>query len=43
MIPLLLLLAAITPPQQATKIVIKKSDHTLTVYHEQTKLQTYKV
>jgi murein L,D-transpeptidase YafK len=43
MIPLLLLLAAITPPQQATKIVIKKSDHTLTVYHDQTKLQTYKV
>ena len=42
MLPLLLL-AAINPPQQATRIVIKKSDHTLTLYHDQTKLQAYKV
>jgi murein L,D-transpeptidase YafK len=38
-----LLFAAINPPQQATRIVIKKSDHTLTVYRDQTKLQAYKV
>ncbi len=43
MIPLLLLLAAITPPQQATKIVVKKSDHTMTLYHGQTKLQSYNI
>jgi len=42
MLPLLLL-AAINPPQQATRIVIKKADHTLTLYHDQTKLQAYKV
>jgi murein L,D-transpeptidase YafK len=44
MIALLLLLAATAVPQQATtRIVVKKSDHTLTVYHDQTKLQTYRV
>lgn len=43
MIPLLLLLAAVTPPQQATKIVIIKSDHSLALYHDQTKLQSYRV
>jgi murein L,D-transpeptidase YafK len=39
----LVLLAAINQPQQATRIVIKKSEHTLTVYHNQTKLRDYKV
>jgi murein L,D-transpeptidase YafK len=43
MIPLLLLLAAITPPQQVTKIIVKKSDHTMTLYHEQTKLHSYNI
>jgi murein L,D-transpeptidase YafK len=38
-----LLLAAINPPQQATRIVIKKSDRTLTLYHDQTKLLAYTV
>jgi murein L,D-transpeptidase YafK len=42
-ISLLLWFALIAPPQQATKIVVKKSDHTLTLYHNQTKLQSYKV
>jgi murein L,D-transpeptidase YafK len=35
--------ALIAPPQQATKIVVTKSDHTLTLYHDQIKLQSYKV
>jgi murein L,D-transpeptidase YafK len=43
LISLLLWSALIAPPQQATKIVVKKSDHTLTLYHDQTKLQSYKV
>lgn len=34
---------AISSPQQVTRIVIKKSDHTLALYHDQTKLQSYKV
>jgi murein L,D-transpeptidase YafK len=38
-----LLLAAIAQPVHATRIVVKKSDHTLTLYHDQTKLQTYKI
>jgi murein L,D-transpeptidase YafK len=42
MLPLLLF-AAISPPQPVTKIVVKKSDHTMTLYHEQTKLQSYRV
>jgi murein L,D-transpeptidase YafK len=39
----LLLLAAINPPQQVTRIVIEKSQHKLVLYHDQTKLQVYKV
>jgi murein L,D-transpeptidase YafK len=39
----LLLFAAINPTQQATRIVVTKSEHTLTIYHDQTKLRTYKV
>jgi murein L,D-transpeptidase YafK len=42
-ISLLLWSALIAPPQQATKIVVKKSDHTLTLYNNQIKLQSYKV
>ena len=42
-ISLLLWSALIAPPQQGTKIVVKKSDHTLTLYHDQIKLQSYKV
>jgi murein L,D-transpeptidase YafK len=42
-ISLLLWSALIAPPQQATKIVVTKSDHTLTLYHDQIKLQSYKV
>ena len=42
-ISLLLWSALIAPPQQATKIVVNKSDHTLTIYHDQTKLQSYNV
>jgi murein L,D-transpeptidase YafK len=42
-IPLLLWSALITPTRQATRIVVDKSDHTLTLYHDQVKLQTYKV
>jgi murein L,D-transpeptidase YafK len=39
-----LLFAAISPaPTQVTRIVVKKSDHTLTLYHDQVKLQSYKV
>jgi murein L,D-transpeptidase YafK len=40
---LLLLLAAISPQQQATRIIVEKTTHTLTLYHDQTKLQSYKV
>ena len=39
----LVLLAAISTPQQVTRIVVTKSDHTMTFYHDQTKLQSYRV
>jgi murein L,D-transpeptidase YafK len=39
----LVLLAAISTPQQVTKIVVTKSDHTMTLYHDQTKLQSFRV
>ena len=39
----LLLLAAINPPQQVTRIVVEKSQHKLVLYHDQTKLQEYRV
>ena len=42
-ISLLLWSALIAPTQQATKIVVTQSDHTLTLYHDQIKLQSYKV
>jgi murein L,D-transpeptidase YafK len=35
--------ALATPPPQATRVVINKSDHTLTLYHDQVKLQSYRV
>jgi murein L,D-transpeptidase YafK len=43
LISLLLWSALVAPPQQATKIIVKKSDHILTLYHDQTKLQSYKI
>ena len=43
MISLLLLAAIGAPQQQATRIVVEKSNHTLTLYHDQKTLQTYRV
>src|ERR1017187_5550453 len=40
---LFLLFVAISPPQQVTRVVIQKSDHTLTLYHNEVKLQAYSV
>jgi murein L,D-transpeptidase YafK len=42
-IPLLFWSALIAPPQQAMRIVVEKSTHTLTLYHDLTQLQSYKV
>jgi hypothetical protein len=39
----LLLSVALSPTQQVTRIVVKKSDHTLTLYHDQVKLQSYRI
>ena len=39
----LLLFAALNQPLQANRIVVKKSDHTLTLYHGETKLRSYRV
>ena len=43
MIPLLLWFGMAVPPQSVTRIVIKKSEHTLTLYHDQVKLHSYHV
>ena len=42
-ISFLLFSPIIASPQQVTRIVVNKSEHTLTLYHDQVILQSYKV
>jgi murein L,D-transpeptidase YafK len=40
---LFLLFVAVSPSQQVTRVVVQKSDHTLTLYHNEVKLKAYSV